>query len=49
MLSSFPQSPDEISIPRFIDDAGALTWRSGHQVVRIEAWGPEGLRVRGWS
>ena len=46
MLSSFPQSHDEISIPRFFDDAGALTWRCGHEVVRIEAWGPDSLRVR---
>ncbi|MGA3218700.1 MAG: TIM-barrel domain-containing protein [Acidimicrobiales bacterium] len=30
----------------FVDDAGALTWRSGHEVVRIEAWGPDSLRVR---
>jgi alpha-D-xyloside xylohydrolase len=31
---------------RFADDTGALTWRSGHEVVRIEAWGPDSLRVR---
>ena len=46
MPSLFPQTHDEISTARFIDDAGALTWRSGHEVVRIEAWGPDALRVR---
>lgn len=46
MPSLFPQPRDEIRIARFADDAGALTWRSGHEVVRIEAWGPDSLRVR---
>jgi alpha-D-xyloside xylohydrolase len=30
----------------FANDAGVLTWRCGHEVVRIEAWGPDSLRVR---
>lgn len=38
--------PDDPGPPRFVDDHGALTWRSGHEVVRIEAWGPDSLRVR---
>jgi len=25
----------------------ALEWRGGHEIVRIEPWGPGGLRVRG--
>ena len=25
----------------------ALEWRGGHEIVRIEPWGPGSLRVRG--
>src|SRR5690348_11991323 len=25
----------------------ALEWRGGHEIVRIEPWGPDSLRVRG--
>ncbi len=46
MPSLFPQPDDEISIARFSDEAGALTRRCDHEVVRIEAWGPDSLRVR---
>jgi alpha-D-xyloside xylohydrolase len=44
--SVFPKADDEIPTAPFVDEAGALTWRSGHEVVRIEAWGPDSLRVR---
>jgi alpha-D-xyloside xylohydrolase len=37
---------DASSRIRFFDDSGALTWRSDHEIVRIEAWGPDSLRVR---
>src|SRR4249920_3189140 len=32
-------------------DGNALEWRGEHEIVRIEAWGPDALRVRGtvWS
>jgi alpha-D-xyloside xylohydrolase len=33
-------------MPRFIDDDQALTWRSGPELVRIEPWGNDSLRVR---
>ena len=33
-------------MPRFIDDDQALTWRSGAELVRIEPWGDDSLRVR---
>ncbi len=33
-------------MPRFIDDEQALTWRSGPELVRIEPWGNDSLRVR---
>ncbi len=46
MPSVFPKPDDEIPAAPFVDDAGALTWRAGHEVVRIEAWGPDSLRVR---
>lgn len=26
--------------------AGGFDWREGHQVVRVEAWGPDSVRVR---
>jgi len=44
--SLFPQPQDEISTARFTDNAGALTRRSNHEIVRIEPWGPDSLRVR---
>jgi alpha-D-xyloside xylohydrolase len=44
--SLFPQPPDEVSTAHFTDNFGALTWRSAHEVVCIEAWGPDALRVR---
>jgi alpha-D-xyloside xylohydrolase len=44
--SVFPKPDDEIPTAPFVDDVGALTWRAGHEVVRIEAWGPDSLRVR---
>jgi len=25
----------------------ALEWRGGHEIVRVEPWGPDSLRVRG--
>lgn len=31
---------------RFEEDGGALVARSGHEVVRVEPWGPDSLRVR---
>ena len=46
MPSLFPQPPDEVSTAHFTDSSGALTWRSQHEVVRIEPWGPDALRVR---
>ena len=46
MPSVFPKPDDEIPTAPFVDDVGALTWRAGHEVVRIEAWGPDSLRVR---
>ncbi len=46
MPSLFPQPQDEVSTAQFTDDSGALTWRVEHEVVRIEAWGPNALRVR---
>ena len=46
MPSLFPQPQDEISTARFTDNAGALTRRSNHEIVRIEPWGPDSLRVR---
>ncbi len=46
MTSLFPQAHDEIATPRFIDDDQALTWRSGPELVRIEPWGNDSLRVR---
>ena len=46
MTSLFPQADDEIAMPRFIDDDQALTWRSGPELVRIEPWGNDSLRVR---
>ena len=46
MPSVFPKADNEIPITPFVDEAGALTWSSGHEVVRIEAWGPDSLRVR---
>ena len=46
MTSIFPQADDEIALPRFIDDDQALTWRSGPELVRIEPWGEDSLRVR---
>ncbi len=42
----FPQSSDEMPTPSFTDKDGALTWRSGPEVVRIEGWGDNSLRVR---
>jgi alpha-D-xyloside xylohydrolase len=44
--SLFPQSHDAVSTAHFADDSGALAWRCDHEVVRIEAWGPDALRVR---
>jgi len=44
--SLFPQPRNEVSVAHFTEDSDALTWRSGHEVVRIEAWGPDALRVR---
>jgi alpha-D-xyloside xylohydrolase len=44
--SVFPKPDDEIPTAPFVDDAGALTWRGGHEVLRIEAWGPDSVRVR---
>jgi alpha-D-xyloside xylohydrolase len=41
-----PQPPDEISIAPFSEHDGALRWRCGHEMVCIEAWGPDSLRVR---
>jgi alpha-D-xyloside xylohydrolase len=46
LTSLFPQSDDEIRAKHFALDDGALTWRSGPELVRIEAWGPDSLRVR---
>ena len=46
MLSVFPKPADEIPTAPFVEDAGALTWRAGHEILRIEAWGPDSLRVR---
>ena len=46
MPSLFPQPEAEASTARFTDNAGALVWRCDHDVVRIEAWGPDALRVR---
>ena len=46
MPSVFPKADDEIPTAPFVDEAGALPWRSGHEVVRIEAWGPDSRRVR---
>ncbi|HTW08013.1 MAG TPA: TIM-barrel domain-containing protein [Acidimicrobiales bacterium] len=46
MTSLFPQADDEIAMPRFINDDQALTWRSGPELVRIEPWGNDSLRVR---
>ncbi len=46
MPSVFPQADDETPTTPFVDGSGALTWRAGHEVVRIEAWGPDALRVR---
>jgi alpha-D-xyloside xylohydrolase len=46
VTSIFPQADDEIALPRFIDDDQALTWRSGPELVRIEPWGEDSLRVR---
>ena len=31
----------------YTHDHHALEWRGGHEIVRIEPWGPGGLRVRG--
>ncbi len=31
----------------FTPDDQALEWRGGHEIVRIEPWGPDSLRVRG--
>ena len=42
----FPQSSDEMPTLSFTDTGGALTWRSGPEVVRIEGWGDNSLRVR---
>jgi alpha-D-xyloside xylohydrolase len=42
----FPQSSDEVPTLNFTDADGALTWRSGPEVVRIEGWGDNSLRVR---
>ena len=41
MPSVFPQADDETPTTPFVDGSGALTWRAGHEVVRIEAWGPD--------
>ncbi len=46
VTSIFPQADDEIALPRFIDNDQALTWRSGPELVRIEPWGQDSLRVR---
>jgi alpha-D-xyloside xylohydrolase len=31
----------------FSQDGSALEWRGGHEIVRVEPWGPDSLRVRG--
>ena len=31
---------------RFATGPASLTWRGGHETVRVEAWGRDGLRVR---
>jgi alpha-D-xyloside xylohydrolase len=46
MPSVVPDADHEIPTGPFAADAGALTWRWGHEVVRIEAWGPDSIRVR---
>jgi alpha-D-xyloside xylohydrolase len=46
VTSIFPQADDEVALPTFIDDDQALTWRSGPELVRIEPWGEDSLRVR---
>ena len=46
VLLQSDDSDDGTSPVRFEDDGGALTWRSGHEIVRIEAWGLDSLRVR---
>jgi alpha-D-xyloside xylohydrolase len=28
-------------------DGNALEWRGEHEIVRVEAWGPDALRARG--
>ena len=31
----------------FTQDGTALVWRGGHEIVRVEPWGRNSLRVRG--
>jgi len=31
----------------FRPEGQALVWEQNHETIRIEAWGPDGLRVRG--
>jgi alpha-D-xyloside xylohydrolase len=31
----------------FSQDGAVLEWRGGHEIVRVEPWGPDSLRVRG--
>ena len=46
VTSLFPQSDGERAKPKFAVDDDALTWRSGPELVRVEAWGDDSLRVR---
>ena len=46
MTSLFPQTDERLAKPKVATEEDALLWRSGPELVRIEAWGDDSVRVR---